>query len=168
MQIFFFLLVVMALVANLNTGPSRRADQINDQAASIAAQMIWYHNAAVLQCAPPNAACAAGPVTVTSRPGLANSPATMTYVNDFISVVDASGQMATTWKATGLSFAQSPLGLGGLVAAALRDSSDNSRYAGAWDAATQSVRGSSPAITVTATNGLPLVNNAPVLVSQTR
>lgn len=166
MQIFVFLLLILAIAANMDTGSSRRTTQITDQAVSIAAQMAWYHNAAVTKCSAPNPTCAPGEVRVETAPGAVSSSATMVYAGAFVSALDATGKLATTLRPDGLNFTKGPMGLSGLVAAELRGLDRNARNVGAWDAATQSIRGSSPPVTIAAGGALPLVDNAPVLVTQ--
>ena len=176
MQMFVFLLLLLGFAALADTSSDQRVQGLNDQASALATQMSWYHTQAVKTCQTPNV-CAPGPIPIarTSLPPGASG----NYSSRYASATDGT-IIVTTWIPGGTSFGQAPLGLGGLVASALRQQSGGSINAGAYNAAAQTINGVNPftyggntGTEATPTfppsfGGLTLSDGAPVLLSYSR
>jgi hypothetical protein len=145
MQIFVLLLVVLAIGAMLDPSRNTRSQDIHDQAAVIAVQMAIYHNQAAILCSPPNPVCPVGRVAVLAT----NLPpgATMSYgaagTGYFQSASDGVSEVVTTWLPANIHNAGAQLATGGLVAAAIRQQSGYSVFAGPYNAASQTIGGAS-------------------------
>lgn len=133
MQMLFFLVVILAAMVSLDYSGQVYGELQADRGNTLASEMIWYHNQAFNQCGTPSS-CGAGKIAVnTSALGpLKNGQ--LKYASQFASYTDGQHMVVTVWAPP----ANTPFPAAG-VGAALRRDTLNSRFAGVWNASTQTI-----------------------------
>ena len=172
MQIMAALLFFLVVAAAITEVPRGERDYLQYRAEAIATQMSWYHAQAVIQCSPPYPSCPPGVINVNTA--MASSAYGANFNNWFQSATDGN-TIVTTWAPNNIP--SSGAGIAGDVAASLKNLSNSSVFAGAYNFQQQTIGigyifyyngqlSQSPSIVIPpGFSGLSLVNGQPVLAT---
>jgi hypothetical protein len=134
MQLIAAILFFVAITMAISEVPRGERLFFQDRARAIATQMSWYHNQAVIQCSSPNPACQPGVINVNTL-SLPSSYGPI-FSNWFIAGTDGN-TVVTTWQANNVPSAGA--GIAGDVAASLKNQSNGSVFAGAYNYQQQTI-----------------------------